>query len=72
LRRVEAGEGEEPVAGFFQAVGGRAALEALVAQEGLATRFDLGRGVGVDHVAIILGQLVLHVFRGVVARISWP
>ena len=64
LRRIEAGEGEEPVCCFLQAVGHRPALEPPLAQEGFAAHLDLGRGVGVDHVPVVLGQLVVHVFRG--------
>jgi hypothetical protein len=33
-------------------------------EEGLAPLLDLGCGVGVDHVAVVLGQLVVHVLGG--------
>lgn len=40
------------------------------ALEGLATVFDFGCGVGIDHVAVILGEFVLHAFRGMAEKIA--
>ncbi len=57
---MEPGECKETVACLFQAVGERPTLQAPFAQEGLAAGFDRGGGVGVDHVAVILGQVVMH------------
>ena len=36
------------------------ALQAPLAEEGLPARLDLGGGLGVDHVAIVLGQLIVQ------------
>ena len=47
------GEGEEPVAGFLQAVGNRAVFEPPLADEGLAAGFDLLGRVRVDHVVVV-------------------
>jgi hypothetical protein len=41
LARRQSDEGEEPVAGFFQAVGDRAVLEPPIAEKGRAARCDL-------------------------------
>jgi len=38
--------------------------------EGLAAFLDLDRGVGVDHVAVILGQLVVHRLRGMAEKVA--
>src|ERR1700738_3937783 len=43
-------EGEEPVAGFLQAIGNSAVLEPPLADEGFATRFDLFARCRVDHI----------------------
>lgn len=63
MRRIKAGEGEEPISGFLQTIGDRAALEPSLAQEGLSAGFDLCRGVGLDHVAAVFGQLVVEGLR---------
>ena len=60
LARRQAGEGEEAVAGFLQAVGDGAVTEPPLADEGLAARLDLlGRG-GVDHVGVVGGDLLVQ------------
>jgi len=52
LARRQAGEGEEAVAGFLQAVGDGAMTQPPLADEGLYGGLDfLGRG-GVDHVGV--------------------
>lgn len=63
MRRVKPCEGEEPVAGFFKAVGHRPTLEPPLAEERLAPLLELGGGIGVDHVPIALGALILHMLR---------
>jgi len=45
----------------LEAVGDRAALQPPLPQEGVAAGLHLGRGAGVDHVAVILGELVVQV-----------
>jgi hypothetical protein len=49
LARRQAGEGEEPVAGFLEALGDRFVLELPLADEGFAMPFDLFRSFRVDH-----------------------
>lgn len=39
-------------------------LSFLGFQDVAAASLDLGRGVGVDHVVMVLGELFLHVLRG--------
>jgi hypothetical protein len=70
LRRVEPSEGEQPRPCFFKAVGHRPTLEPPLAEERLAPLLNLGGGVGVDHIPIVLSQLVLHVFRGMGQEIA--
>src|SRR4051794_13689293 len=60
LARRQAGEGEEALAGFLQAVGDGAVTEPPLSDEGLTAGLDfLGRG-GVDHVGVIGGDLVVQ------------
>ena len=60
LARRQAGEGEEAVAGFLQAVGDGAMTQPPLADEGLTAGLDFfGRG-GVDHVGVIGGDLVVQ------------
>ena len=54
------GEGEQPVAGFFQAVGHGAAFQPPFANERLAARFDLLRCLGIDHVVVIGGDFLMQ------------
>jgi len=70
LRRVEPGEGEEPIACILKAAGDGLALEPPLAEEGFATGFDLGCGIGVDHVPVVFGQLLLHVLGSVAQKIA--
>lgn len=53
-------EGEEPVAGFLQAVGDRTMLQPLFADEGLAPGFDLLVCRRVDHVVVVGGDLLVE------------
>ena len=64
----QAGEGEQPVTGFLQAVGDRPALQPQLAQEGLAPFLHLFRGFGVDHVGIVGGKLLMQMVGSVRAR----
>src|SRR6202008_2900087 len=60
LARRQAGEGEEALAGFLQAVGDGAMTQPPPSDEGLTAGLDfLGRG-GVDHVGVIGGDLVVQ------------
>ena len=70
LRRIEAGEGEQPLPGFREAVGDGPTLEAPFAHERLAAGLHLGGGLGVDHVAVILGQLVVQVLRRMAEQVA--
>ena len=56
----QTGEGEEPVAGFLQAVGDGAVFEPPFADEGFAARFDLLTRRRVDRVVVIRGDLVMQ------------
>ena len=60
-RRRQACEDEQAPAGFFQAAGDGAALQAPFPQERLAAGLNFGGGLGVDHVAVVFGQLVVQV-----------
>ena len=57
LARRQPREGEEPFARFLQ-VGDGAMLEPPIADEGLASRFDLLARRRVDYVVVIGGQFV--------------
>ena len=70
LRGIEAGKGKEPISGLLQAIGHRLAFQAPLAKEGLAAFVDFGRGIGVDHVAIILGEFVMHMLGGVGQQVA--
>ena len=70
LARRQAGEGEEPVAGFLQAVGDGAVLEPPFADEGFAAGFDLLASFRVDHVVVIGGDLLMQALGGVREQIS--
>src|SRR5438046_2558517 len=54
------GKGEEPVAGFLQALGNGAVLEPPFVEEGLAARRDLLTRRRVDHVVVIGGDLIVQ------------
>ena len=70
LRWVQPRKGHLPVPGFFEAVCNRAAFQPPFAQEGLETVFDFGCCIRIDHVAAILGEFVLHTFRGLAKQIA--
>ena len=70
MQWIEAGKGEEPVTGFLEAVGHRPALEPPLAQESLAATLHLGGGLGVDHIPVVLGDLVLHVLLGMSQKVT--
>src|SRR5262245_36924508 len=53
-------EGEEAIAGFFEAIGHRPTLEPPLADEGLATALDLRRCRGVNHVRVVGGDLLVQ------------
>jgi hypothetical protein len=56
--------------GLLQAVGDRATFQVPLAQECLPSFFDVGRGIGIDHVAVILAQLVMHVLGGMAKKVT--
>jgi hypothetical protein len=53
-------EGEQPVAGFLQAVGDAAVLEPPFADKGLAARLDLLTRRRIDYIVVIRGDLVMQ------------
>ena len=64
LARRQAGESEQAVEGFFQAVGDGAMTQPPLADEGLATDRDrFGRG-RIDHVGVVGGDLVMQALGG--------
>ena len=84
MRRIEAGEGEEPIpvqgayaappgprSPFtYQAIGDRLAFQPPLAKEGLALLLDLGGRSRVDHVTIILGEFVMHMAGRVADQVA--
>src|SRR6266542_3481977 len=70
LARRKPGEGEEPIACFLEAVGNRAVPQAPLAKESVAPLVDLLRRVGVDHVGVVGGELVMEPFGRVGERIA--
>ena len=66
----QAGEGEEPVAGFLQAVGDGFVFEPPLADEGLAVLFNLFAGFRVDHFVVVVGDLLMQALRGVGEEIT--
>ena len=70
LARRQAGEGEQPVAGFLQTVGDRAVLEPPFANEGFAARLDFFRRGRVDHVVIVGGDLLMQALGRVREQIA--
>ena len=53
-------EGEQPVAGFLQAIGDGAMLEPPFADEGFAPRLDLLAPCRVNHVVVVGGDLIVQ------------
>lgn len=70
MRWIEAGECEEPVPRFLQAIGDSPALQAPLAEKCPAPFLDLDRGVGIDHVPVVFGQLVVHMLRGMGQKVT--
>ena len=70
LARRQAGEGEEPVAGFLQAVGDGAVLEPPFADEGLAASLDLLARRRIDHVVVVGGDLLVQALGSVREQIT--
>src|SRR6266542_2889416 len=60
LARRQPREGEEAIAGFFEAIGHRPTLEPPLADEGLAAALDLCRCRGVNHVRVVGGDLLVQ------------
>ena len=56
--------------GFLEAIGDGPALQAPLAEKRLAPLPDRSRGVGVDHVPVAFGQLVVHVLRGMSQKVA--
>jgi hypothetical protein len=63
LARRQAGEGEQPLAGFFEAVCHGARLQPPFGQEQLPPAHHLGAGFGVDHVVVVGGDLLVQGIR---------
>jgi len=57
----QAGESEQLVASFLQAVGHRVAFQPPFAQKGLAALVLHICRIGIDRIAGIFGQLIVHV-----------
>lgn len=47
------------------AVGDGAAFQAPLARERFSMRLDFGRGAGTNHVALLVGQLIMHVLGSI-------
>ena len=62
----QAGEGEQPLTRFLQAVGNGAAFQPPFANERLAARFDLLCRLGVDHVVVVGRDLRMQPLGGIV------
>src|SRR5580658_10907255 len=60
LARRKSCEGEQPVAGFLQAICDGAVLEPPFADEGLAARLGLLTRRRIDHIVVICGDLVMQ------------
>ena len=56
----QAGDGEQTIAGFLQAVGDGAVLEPPLADECLAAGFNLLARRRIDHVAVVGGDLLVQ------------
>ena len=70
LARRQSCEGEQPIAGFLQAVGDGAVLKPPLADEGLAADFNLLARGGVDHVGVVGGDLLVQALGGVREEIA--
>src|SRR5260221_2623011 len=56
----QTGEGEEPIAGFLQAVRDGSVLEPPLADEGFAALFDLFARCRIDHVVVVVRDLLMQ------------
>jgi hypothetical protein len=65
LARRQTREGEEPIAGFLQAVGDGFVFEPPLANEGFASRFDLFARVRLDHFVVVVDDFLMRTLRGV-------
>ena len=63
-------EGEQPIAGFLQAVGDRAVLDPPFANERFAPSFDFGRRGRVDHVGIVGADFLMQTLGRVREQIA--
>ena len=63
-------EGQEPIAGFLQAVRDGSVLEPPLADEGFAARFDLFACCRVDHVVVVGGDLLVQALRCVGKQVA--
>ena len=70
MARRQSCEGEQPIAGFLQAIGDGAVLEPPLADEGLAAGFNLLARGGVDHVGVVGGDLLVQALGGVREEIA--
>src|SRR3954462_12769284 len=66
----QAGEGEQPVSRFLQAIGHGAMLQPPLAQEDAPARLDLARALGVDHVRLVGRDLLMQPLRGVRQKVA--
>ena len=63
-------EGKELVARFCEAVRDGPAFQPPLADKRLAAGFHLGGSVGIDHIAVIFAQLVMHVFGSMTQKVA--
>src|SRR5260221_4342439 len=70
LARRKTRESEEPIAGFFQAVGHGSVLEPPLADEGFAARFDLFSRCRIDHSVVVVGDFLMQALGGVREEIT--
>ena len=70
LARRQSCVGEQPIAGFLQAIGNGAVLEPPLSDEGLAAGFNLLARGGVDHVGVVGGDLLVQALGGVREEIA--
>ena len=66
----QAGEGEQTVAGFLQAVGDGAVLEPPLTDEGLVANLDLLRRCRIDHVVVVGADLLVQALGGMGEQVA--
>ena len=66
----QSGEGEQPIAGFLEAVGDTAAFQAPFGEEQPSLAHHLGIGIGVDHVVVVGRDLLVQRLGSVREQIS--